>query len=69
MEQLERLGLNRNEAKIYLVLLDLGEAQAGEISKKTQINRTIVRYDGFNSCPFFWHLEKPANTFMEKPYP
>ena len=44
MERLERLGLNRNEAKIYLALLDLGEAQAGQISKKTQINRTTT-YD------------------------
>ncbi|MBI4152612.1 hypothetical protein HY495_02780 [Candidatus Woesearchaeota archaeon] len=44
MEQLERLGLNRNEAKIYLALLDLGDAQAGQISKKTQINRTTT-YD------------------------
>ena len=44
MEQLERLGLNRNEAKIYLALLDLGEAQAGQISKKAQINRTTT-YD------------------------
>ncbi len=44
MEQLLRLGLNGNEVKIYLALLDLGEAQAGEISKKTQINRTTT-YD------------------------
>lgn len=44
MDQLERLGLNRNEAKIYLALLDLGEAPAGQVSKKTQINRTTI-YD------------------------
>ena len=42
--KLEKIGLNLNEAKIYLALLELGQAQAGYISKKTQINRTTV-YD------------------------
>ncbi len=42
--KLEKIGLNLNEAKIYISLLELGQAQAGEISKKTQINRTTV-YD------------------------
>ncbi len=42
--KLEKIGLNMNEAKIYLALLELGQAQAGEISKETQINRTTV-YD------------------------
>jgi len=43
-ENLLSLGLNKNEAIIYLVLLELGQSQAGEISKKAQINRTTV-YD------------------------
>lgn len=43
-DKLQRLGLNRNEAKIYLALLEIGEAQAGRLSKKTQINRTTT-YD------------------------
>lgn len=43
-EKLCRLGLNLSEAKVYLTLLELGRAQAGEISKKSQINRTTV-YD------------------------
>jgi|SRR3989344_4536274 len=42
--ELKRLGLSTNESRIYLVLLELGQAQAGEISKKTQINRTTT-YD------------------------
>ena len=42
--QLQKIGLNNNEAKIYLVLLRLGSAQAGKISKATQINRTTI-YD------------------------
>lgn len=44
LTSLQKLGLNLNEAKIYFALLELGQAQAGEISKKTQINRTTV-YD------------------------
>ncbi|MBI3032895.1 hypothetical protein HYY69_05440 [Candidatus Woesearchaeota archaeon] len=44
MESLQRLGFNANEAKIYLALIDLGEAQAGLISKTAQINRTTT-YD------------------------
>jgi len=43
-EKLQRLGLNLSEAKVYFILLDVGRAQAGEISKKSQINRTTV-YD------------------------
>jgi len=43
-EKLQKLGLNLSEAKVYLTLLGLGNAQAGEISKKSQINRTTV-YD------------------------
>lgn len=43
-EKLQKLGLNLSEAKVYLTLLKLGRAQAGEISKKSQINRTTI-YD------------------------
>ena len=42
--QLQKIGLSNNESKIYLVLLKLGSAQAGKISKETQINRTTI-YD------------------------
>jgi len=43
-EKLQQLGLSQNEAKIYLTLLHLGSAQAGKISKESQINRTTT-YD------------------------
>src|SRR3989338_11216509 len=43
-DQLQKLGLSRNEAKIYLALLEIGAAQAGLLSKRTQINRTTT-YD------------------------
>ena len=44
LEKLQKLGLNLSESKVYLILLKLGRSQAGEISKKSQINRTTV-YD------------------------
>lgn len=44
IERLQKIGLNPNEIKIYLVLLKLGSSQAGEISKESQINRTTT-YD------------------------
>ena len=42
--KLESLGMNKTEAKVYLALLELGEAQAGQISKKSGVNRTST-YD------------------------
>ncbi len=43
-EVLEEIGLSKTEAKVYLALLDLGSALAGEITKKSEVNRTNV-YD------------------------
>ena len=44
LKQLQEAGLTKTEAKIYFVLLDLGSALAGEITKKAELNRTIVYY-------------------------
>jgi len=44
IKRLQKLGLSRNEAKVYLALLESGESLAGRLSKKTQINRTTT-YD------------------------
>ena len=41
---LEQAGLAGNEIKVYLALLNLGSAGAGEITKKSGVNRTNV-YD------------------------
>ena len=41
---LEKLNYTINESKVYLALLDLGSALAGEITKKSEVNRTNV-YD------------------------
>jgi len=40
----QELGLSITEAKVYLALLELGSGLAGEITKKSEINRTNV-YD------------------------
>ena len=44
LKTLQEAGLTNTEAKIYLALLDLGSALAGEITKKSGLNRTIVYY-------------------------
>ncbi|HLD72670.1 MAG TPA: helix-turn-helix domain-containing protein [Candidatus Nanoarchaeia archaeon] len=41
---LESAGLSGNEIKVYLALLDIGSALAGEVTKKSGVNRTNV-YD------------------------
>ncbi len=39
-EQLQKLGLQPNEAKIYLALLELGQGTVSDISKMAGLNRT-----------------------------
>lgn len=43
-EILQEIGLSATESKVYLALLKLGSALAGEITKQAEINRTNV-YD------------------------
>lgn len=42
--ELEKIGLNKNEAIVYIELSRLGQASAGELIKKTGFHRNIV-YD------------------------
>jgi len=44
IDALQELGLSNTESKVYLALLDLGSALAGEITKRSEVNRTNV-YD------------------------
>lgn len=44
MEILQEIGLSNTESKVYLALLELGSALAGDITKKSEVNRTNV-YD------------------------
>lgn len=41
-ENLKRTGLTTNQSAVYLALVKVGEAKAGEIIKKTGIHRNIV---------------------------
>ncbi len=40
LDKLTQLGLSPSEAKVYLALLELGSAQAGLITKRSNINRS-----------------------------
>jgi len=59
-EILRNLGLSETEAKVYLSLLTLGNAQAGEITQKTELNRTNV-YDALERL-----LSKGLATYVKK---
>jgi sugar-specific transcriptional regulator TrmB len=56
--KLLQLGLNRNEAKVYRILLQLGQASAGELIKKTEFHRNIV-YDNLEKL-----IDKGLVTFI-----
>ncbi len=57
---LEYSGLAGNEAKVYIALLDLGTALAGEITKKSGVNRTNV-YDALDKL-----IEKGLVSYVIK---
>lgn len=60
VEALQSIGFNRNESKIYLAVLELGESTVLPIAKKSGIKRTYC-YDILSSL-----LEKGAISFVEK---
>ena len=43
-KELEKLGLNKNEVKIYLALLELGSVTSGKIKKKTGVSISSIYY-------------------------
>ena len=47
-ELLEKLGLSKNESKVYIALVKLGSASVTEISKKTNVHRVNI-YDVLES--------------------
>jgi len=57
---LEEAGLAKNEVKVYLAMLDLGSTLAGEITKKSNVNRTNV-YDDLNKL-----IEKGLVSYVIK---
>lgn len=56
--ELERLGLNKNEAKVYFALLNKGEACASELVKALGVHRNIV-YDNLEKL-----IEKGLVSFV-----
>lgn len=48
LSKIEELGLNKNEAKVYRALLELGETKTGPIVKKTEMHRVLI-YDALES--------------------
>ena len=55
---LERIGLNRNEAKVYLALIIRGQATASELVKAIGVHRNIV-YDNLEKL-----IEKGLVSFI-----
>ena len=58
LQVLQEIGLSSTESKVYLALLELGSTLAGEITKKSQINRTNV-YDALERL-----IEKGLATYV-----
>ncbi|MGV8168936.1 MAG: TrmB family transcriptional regulator [Candidatus Nanoarchaeia archaeon] len=58
--ELEQLGLNRNEAKVYYALLQKGQATAAELVKALGIHRNIV-YDNLDKL-----IEKGLVSFVNE---
>jgi len=57
---LEDIGLTQNDIKVYMTLLDLGSSLAGQITKKSQINRTCC-YDALERL-----MDKGLVTYVIK---
>ena len=55
---LYKIGMTRNEAKVYMALLDLGTAQAGQITEKSGVHRRNV-YDAIDRL-----MEKGLLSFV-----
>ena len=58
LEQLQKIGLSRNEALVYVALLELKKAMAGEVSQKTGLHRRSI-YEALKS------LEKKGIVFHD----
>jgi sugar-specific transcriptional regulator TrmB len=59
-QDLEKLGLNRNEARVYLSLLTLGRASAADVVKHVGTHRNIV-YDNLEKL-----IEKGLVSFLSE---
>lgn len=57
IEKIERLGLQHNEARVYVGLLELGSATVTELAKYSQLNRTTL-YDILNRLEIYTLISK-----------
>ncbi len=62
LNELLKIGLSENEAKVYLALLELGSATAEEIAKKADVKRptTYVQLEGLRQMGLVTTFEKAA---------
>lgn len=68
---LEKLGLTKNESKVYLALLELGSINADPIIKKTGLHRNIV-YDNLDKLArkgLAGHVVKNNRKYFEASQP
>ncbi len=59
-KDLEKLGLNKNEAIVFIALINLGESTGGELIKKTSFHRNII-YDNLDKL-----LDKGLVSYISK---
>lgn len=60
LEELKKIGLSENEAKVYLALLEMGSATADEVAKKAGVKRptTYVQFEDLMSKGLVSSFEK-----------
>ncbi len=65
-KKLENLGLNQKESKVYIALLELGQASAQEVSSKTALNRatTYVILESLIKKELVRNLIRKKKTFF-----
>ncbi len=62
LDELKRIGLSENEAKVYLALLDLGNSTAQQIAQKAGVNRatTYVQLESLMKMGLVTSFEKAS---------
>ena len=62
LDELKKIGLSENEARVYLALLELGSETAQEVAKKSGVKRatTYVQLEGLMRLGLVSTFEKPA---------
>lgn len=66
-ENLEKLGLQENEAKVYLALLERGRGTVTEISQSAQLNRT-TGYDVLERLALYGLVSRAGSGTKKKMY-